>query len=170
MQYWPQNSLPFKLGQLCTDLLGRVLLKHKPNWELTFLGEKRKIQFPGQGMNLLCSDALPMCEEEEGVEQGWVKGSVVWGVKSLPFSRTTRMLRDQHLPRAALAKSSAPCDQGWLWEAEMRGNRMWKGFLLGSIFCLSFYVCFHLFEYMHVNRAGPQPPMPEMKNNKNIFT
>lgn len=53
-------------------------------------------------MNLPCSDALPMCEEEEGVEQGWVKGSVVWGVKSLPFSRTTRKLRDQHLPRAQL--------------------------------------------------------------------
>lgn len=86
MQYWPQNSLPFKLGQLCTDLLGKPLLKHKLNWELTFLGEKRKIQFPGQGMNLPCNDALLMCEEE-GVEQGWVKGSVVRGVKSLPHQQ-----------------------------------------------------------------------------------
>lgn len=109
MEYWHQNSLLFKLGQLCADLHGRAPLKHKLNWKLTFLGEKGKIQLPGQGVSLPCKGALPMCEEE-GVEQGWVKGSVVWGVKSLPHQQDRACAQ-----RSARAKGCAGKDISFLW-------------------------------------------------------
>lgn len=125
-------------------------------------------------MNPPCDGALPLCEGE-GVKQACVNGSAVRGVKSLRREQERRWARRAaraggprrrraRLPLVAVGFESLKRE-----EIEREKDFCEDQFSL----CLFMYAAVYLSTRMWVNRAGPRsppPPVPEMKNNKNIFT